>query len=154
MIRGEWSDDTQLHNALNRCPVKWKRRLGKEWCWSTADCTGVLDYFCGHFRGKSHKVTNDAGEKKEVDACELCVSYYVHRPRPIFNWQCFVRRLESTVSPYCQDPAAVSPGYLAKYHTFVQQKDLTWRDGRSALMAHFLMKGKFKDDRGTGVYTP
>ena len=61
-----------------------RRHLGHDWCWAEKACTGVVDYFCGDFRGKALKVPTDSGVEVEVDGCELCLNHYVWRTPPIY----------------------------------------------------------------------
>jgi hypothetical protein len=151
-IGDDWPDGVKPSNPAKLCPIEWKHRMGKEWCWSMQNCTKVMDYFCGSFKGKALRLSVTSGQTKEVDGCDLCVDYYTHKEDPIFNYGCFSKHLHSTTQPYCK--TGVASAYLKKYSTFAAAHDKRWANERHELQAQMLEDGDFKDDTGKDVYTP
>jgi hypothetical protein len=152
-VAGHWHGKKVPSNPALLCPNKWKAKLGREWCWSMDDCTKVMDYFCGSFKGKALQLKGSSaarGVVTEVDGCRVCVDYYVHRQKRIFNYRCFQKHMHSATHPYCK--TGVDPAYLKRYPTFAHAHD--WYQEVKALQSQMAADGDFKDDTGKGVYTP
>jgi len=134
------------------CPIMWRRKLGKELCWSVKNCEPVMDYFCGDFKGKALSIPTSTGVDVKVDGCDFCINHYVWREPPIYNYGCFMTNMYHASNPYCK--RGVSPEYLKESKAYVKYNSHYQKKARSKYEANMVATGEFKDDTGKIKYTP
>ena len=108
----------------------WKAYMNGVWCWGgnkqipprpghsgkrwTLNCTPVMDFYCGTYKGKVLKSTTGA----KYHACDVCVEHFI--AEKIYSFGCWRNTLHE--EHYC-DPA---PAGVAQYnpsakHTLVHE---------------------------------